>query len=244
MTMGKKRSKKSAPKADLTPSKETVGDQIHTLARAGIAAIPVVGGPAVELFNVVIAPPIRKRQQEWMELIAEGLRLLEEKQRCIVDDLKDNNAFIDTVMQASQAVVRTANEEKREALRNAVLNAALPNSPDEAKRQIFVNFVDELSSWHLRILSLFADPPKWFTDHGRIVPQWSIAGSLSQLLTMAYPELQSQREFYDITGKDLFQRGLLNTDGLHAVMSGQGAVAKRTTGFADEFLNFISDPRK
>jgi hypothetical protein len=231
-------------KGNLTPPKEAGGDHLHTLARAGISAIPVVGGPAVELFNAIIVPPIRKRQKEWMEAVAEGIRSLEEKQRCVVDDLKTNDGFIDTVMQASQAAVRTANEEKREALRNAVLNAALPNSPDEAKRQTFVNFVDELSTWHLRILSLFSNPPKWFTDHGRTAPQWSITGSLSQLLTTAYPELQNQREFYDIIGKHLFQRGLLNTEGLHTMMSGQGALAKRTTGFADEFLKFISDPRK
>lgn len=242
--MGKQHPKKRAAKGDTTPPKETLGDHLHTLVRAGISTIPVVGSPAVELFNTVIAPPIRKRQQEWMESVAEALRQLEEKQRCVVDDLKNNDAFIDTVMQASQAAVRTANEDKKDALRNAVLNAALPNPPDEDKRQLFVNLVEELTPWHLRILSLFADPPKWFAERGKAVPQWSIAGSLSQLITTAYPELQSQREFYDLIGKVLYQRGLMNTDGLHTVMSGHGALAKRTTAFADEFLKFISDPRK
>jgi len=56
-----------------------------------VSTIPFVGGPAVELFNTLIAPPIRKRQQEWMESVAEGLRRLEESQQCLVDDLKDIN---------------------------------------------------------------------------------------------------------------------------------------------------------
>ncbi len=177
-----------------------------------------------------------------MEAIASGLRELEEKRRCIVDELSTNDAFIDTVMQASQVAAQTANQEKREALRNAVLNAAMPNPPDESKRQIFVNLVETLTPWHLRILVLFDNPPMWFQKHGKQIPQWSIAGSLSQILVAAYPDLQNNREFYDILGRDLFQRGLFTIEGFHSMMSGQGALAKRTTGFAVEFIGFISNP--
>jgi len=98
------KNQRESPKGDVTPPKETAGDHIHTLARAGVSVIPVVGGPAVELFNAVIAPPIRKHQQEWMESVADGLCRLEERLECVVDDLKDNDAFIDTVMQASRAL--------------------------------------------------------------------------------------------------------------------------------------------
>ena len=226
----------------LTPPTETMGDKAHTLTRAGLAAIPYLGGSAAELFQLVLAPPLRKRQQEWMDSVAQGLRELEEKQKCVVDELKDNDAFIDTIMQASQAAVRTANEEKREALKNAVLNAALPNAPDESKQQIFVNFVDQFTVWHLRILSLFADPNGWFADHEKEPPRWGLGGSLSQILTTAFPELADQRGFYDVMGKDLFQRGLLNTDGFHTTMSGEGAMAKRTTALGDEFLSFVTAP--
>lgn len=228
----------------LVPPKESAGDHLHTLARAGILAVPIVGGPAVELFQMVIAPPVRKRQLEWMEAVSEGLHRLEEKQCCIIDELKNNDSFIDTVMQASQAAVRTANEEKREALRNAVLNAALPNAPNESKQQVFVSLVDQFTVWHLRILILFADPNGWFEINGKEVPRWSIGGSLSQTLTTAFPELETQREFYDVIGKDLHQRGLFSTDGFHTMMSGEGAMAKRTTTLGDEFLSFITAPNE
>jgi hypothetical protein len=241
--MVKKRTQRAKPHSDgLTPPVESTGDHLHMLARAGISSVPVVGSPAVELFNTIIAPPIRKRQQEWMESVAQGLRRLEEKHKCVVDELKNNDAFIDTVMQAWQAAARTAKQEKRQALRNAVLNSAGPHPPDDAKQQMFVNLVDTLTVWHLRILDLFADPSTWLSAHGKTMPQWSTGGSLSQVLTAAFPELQGQREFYDIVGKDLYQRGLLNTDGFHSMLSGQGALAKRTTAFGDEFAAFISDP--
>ncbi|MBI3469566.1 MAG: hypothetical protein HY000_41725 [Planctomycetes bacterium] len=233
---------KNRPAEKLTPPKEGAGDHLHTLTRAGLSMIPGVGGPAVELFQTVIAPPIRKRQQLWMEAVAAGLWRLEEKQRCIVEELQNNDSFIDTVMHASQAALRTADEEKRKALRNAVLNAALPNPPDAAKEQVFVNWVDQFTVWHLRILNLFASPDQWFAKHGKQPPQWSIAGSLSQLLIAAFPELANQRPLYDMIGRDLYQRGLLNTEGFHTTMSGHGAMAKRTTDLGDEFLGFIAAP--
>ena len=38
---------------------------------------------------------------------------------------------------------------------------------------------------------------------------------------------------------DLYNDGLMNTQSLHATMTGQGMVAKRTTALGDEFLSFI-----
>jgi hypothetical protein len=45
-------------KHDLIPPKEDHSDHAHTLARAGISLIPLVGGAAVEIFNSIIAPPM------------------------------------------------------------------------------------------------------------------------------------------------------------------------------------------
>lgn len=33
----------------LEPNKHSIGDAAHALAKAGLSAIPIVGGPAVEL---------------------------------------------------------------------------------------------------------------------------------------------------------------------------------------------------
>lgn len=228
---------------DLTPPKETIGDKAHALARAGIAAVPYIGSSAVEIFQLVFAPPLKRRQQEWMESVAAGLRRLEEMHQCVIENLKDNDAFIDTVLQASQVATRTAQAEKREALRNAVLNAAAPNPPDESRQQVFISLVDQFTVWHLRILALFANPSQWFADNGKEPPRWSIGGSLSQLLVIAYPELRDQRDFYDVIGTDLHQRGLFNTQGFHTMMSGQGVLEKRTTNLGDEFLHFITAPK-
>lgn len=61
----------------LTPPASSPGDKAHALARAGIGSIPLVGAAATELFQILIAPPLERRQQAWMEAVAEGLRRLE-----------------------------------------------------------------------------------------------------------------------------------------------------------------------
>ncbi len=221
---------------------ETIADHGHSLVRAGIGSIPVVGSAAVELFQSIVTPPLERRRQQWMEEVALGLRKVEEKQGCIIEDLSSNDAFIDTVMSASQAAIRTSQEEKRKALKNAVLNAALPNAPDESRQQLFVNLIDSMSPWHIRILRFFSDPVKVFRELGKQPPEYGIGSSLSQILTTAYPELEHERSLYDQIVKELHSRGLLGTDQLHTMMSGNGVYQKRTTQMGDQFLQFISEP--
>ena len=142
--------------------KAGAGNIAHIVAKAGLSTIPIIGGSAAEIFSAIIVPPLSKRRDEWVESIANGLKAIEEK----VDDfnieaLSQNEMFITTVMHASQAAIRNHQKEKLEALRNAVLNAALPNAPEEDIQLMFLNFVDSLTPWHLRILKFFDNPQEW-----------------------------------------------------------------------------------
>lgn len=228
----------------LLPPKADPGDHVHTLARAGISSLPYVGGAAVELFQMLVTPPLERRRLEWMKSVGEGLNKLEEKYGNIIDDLKSNEQFIDTTMQASQAAIRTSQREKKDALRNAVLNAALLHAPDESRQQMFVGWVDSYTPWHLRMLRLFANPRSWYQDNGRQPPQYHLSSTLSGLLTDAYPDLKSERPFYDKVAKDLYNDDLIKSDDLHVMMSASGAFEMRATPLGEEFLRFICDPLK
>ena len=37
--------------------RKTVGDVVHTLVKAVVSAVPVVGSPAAEIFAAIVAPP-------------------------------------------------------------------------------------------------------------------------------------------------------------------------------------------
>ncbi len=225
------------------PPKRTVGDIAHALVKGAIGSVPPVGGFAAEVFGIVIAPPLDKRRSDWMDQIGEGLRALEGKVEGFrIEELSSNDAFISIVMHASQAAVRNHQTEKREALRNAVLNVAIGNAPEDDLQLMFLNWVDSFTTWHLRILRLFQTP----VEHGKKVgfspDQISYVGSPSDLLERCYSDLQGKRVIYDQIVSELHSRGLLGIDSLHSGMTGQGVFAKRTIELGDQFLNFITSP--
>lgn len=216
----------------IEPPKQSKGDAAHALVKAGLSAIPVVGGPAVELFQHLVQPPLDRRRNEWMADVGEKLKELEDRGVDLAE-LAEREEFVSAVMHASQIALRTHRSEKREALRNAILNVALGQSPGEALEHMFFDWVDSLSVLHLQILQLFQNPAP---------PPGMSMGGLGSVLEHNMPNLRGSRHIYDLIWKDLSTRGLVNTDSLHVTMSGSGLGAKRTTDIGDAFLRFISEP--
>ena len=216
-------------------------DHALTAVRAALSMIPVAGGPAAELFNAIVTPPLTKRRDEWLNSLAEDLVSLQKKVEGItVESLSNNEAFITAVMHATQAAVRNHQEEKIVALRNAVLHVASNTSPDEDLQMIFLNFIDIATPWHLRILKFLQDPRKFGVAKGITYPTWSMGG-VSTVLQHTFPEIAGRRPFYDKIVNDLEAEGLVNggVSMLHTTMSESGMFAKRTTEMGDMFLAFI-----
>jgi len=227
---------------NLEKPKSGKGDTVHTIVKASIAAIPYIGGPAAELFAAIIQPPLTKRRDEWIEYIAEGLKLLEEKfENFKIEDLSQNEMFITIVLHASQSALRNHQKEKLAALRNAVLNATLSDSPDEDIQLMFLDFIDSLTPWHLRILKFFDNPMAWGRKNNITYQNWSF-GAPSTLLESTFSELSGRRNFYDQIIKDLFNRGLMNIEALHLTMSVNGMFESRTSLMGKDFLKFIESP--
>ena len=149
------------------PKQTTAGDVGHALVKAAIGTVPYAGSAASELFTMIVAPPFQRRQADWMESVGAKFLELENRQAGIRDELQNDPGFIDTLLQASQAAGRTSNEEKRSALLNAVMNSVAGDRPDDARRQMFVNLIDEFTPWHLRLLALAANPVRWYELRGR-----------------------------------------------------------------------------
>ncbi|MDO8736408.1 MAG: hypothetical protein Q7K29_04925 [Thermoleophilia bacterium] len=224
---------------DLKPPSKTKGDVAHTLVKSGLSAIPIVGGPASELFAAIVMPPLERRRITWMEEVGQELKRLHEEKGIDLESLRENEEFIDIVMAASTAALKTANKEKRLALKNAIINVASGQSPEESQAQVFISFVDQFTEWHLKILMLFQDPKAWAEarkhDFGSLY-----SSSLATTLTSAYPELAERRSFYDQIWRDLRQRGLVSTDSLAGMVTADGALQKYTTDLGDAFLAFIA----
>lgn len=223
----------------LDPDLEPVSEKVHRLARMGISALPLVGGPLMEIFNSVLESPLNKRRTETMIQIGEVINTLIEKHVLTEEDLQENEAFISTVSEVCAISLRNHQSEKLEALRNAVKNSALPSCPSDDHRQMFLNFVDVCTVTHIKILHVFYDPKEWFASRNIQMPSWGM-GAVSTVLELALPELVGHAETYTIIWKDLFQRGLLTTDGLNIAMSRDGMIGGRTTKLGAELIKFLS----
>ena len=184
---------------------------------------------------------LEKRRVEWMNDIENRLQKLEERGGLNLEDLRNNENFVTTLFQASQAAIRDHQSEKREALRNAVVNAALPHAPEESLQQHFINLIDTFTVWHLRLLDLFSDPRAWFQRNNATLPS---ASSLEQLIMTAWPELQDHSDFLKVIVDELAAKGLLSSGGnmLRTMMSPGGVLDKRTTKMGDSFLKFVKAP--
>jgi hypothetical protein len=225
-------------KEDLEPS---AGDYAHAGVRAGLSIAPFLGAPLAEFFSMVIAPPLEKRRDAWLVEIFSRLKNLEERVDGFkLENLAENEVFISTLLYATQVAMRTHQEEKMTALRNAVINSAFRPSIDENLQLMFLNLVDRYTRWHLIILHFLDDPREYGKRHSISYASWSSGGTAS-VLEYAIPEMKGRRQFYDQIVKMLFSDGLLNSETfMHTTMTVEGMFASRTSEIGKRFLGFIS----
>ena len=206
-------------------------DIAHAIVKAALASVPVAGGALAELMQMFIGPAVDKRREAWMRrvaaklttLLANGLR---------ADRLQQDDRFISAVLQTTLIAQRTHNEEKLEALYNALWNIVTTQTPDEALESIFLGYVDSFTEWHIRILRLYQQP----SVNAAMV-------ELDQIVETAYPELKGRPEIYDTVWQDLLQKGLVNMSSLHGSIGQMTSITgRRSTPLGDRFLQFISDP--
>jgi len=211
--------------------KPTSGDALHTFAKAGLSAIPIVGGPAAELFAYVVVPPLTKRRDEWLQLIADGLKALEEKvENFSIESLSKNEAFVTMLLEASHLAVRSHEREKIESLRNAVLNAAL-EAPEEHAQAILLQFLAVATPWHLRVLTFYQSPDAYLKKAGITL---NTGDYLSHFVSRVFKELEGNEAFRLQIERDLLHYGLLLPE--HAWYS------ERTTNTGDKVLKLIASP--
>ena len=223
----------------LQPPEPKKSDAGYAVAKGVVGSLPLVGAIGAELFGLLIQEPYEKRSREWMTAVGDALAELRDNGRISAEALRNDPAFTDTVIAATQIAIRTHNEDKRKALHNAILNSALPSAPDESIRQWFLRLVDEFTARHLQLLDLFDDPVAWQDRHNCKIPKLEMGG-LSHIIRHAYPGMQ--RGLYDQWWRDLYARGLVSPDTLHTTRTGRSLTDSQTTPLGKQFLGFIRAP--
>lgn len=219
-------------------NKTTPEDIGYAAIKAALGSIPLVGSAASELLGLIVASPLEKRKTMFLSEIGERIITLENEGRFHLEDLSSNPQFLDTVLQATSYALKTSDEEKVKAFKNAIINTALDKAPEKIISEIFLTLTDNFTAWHIRTLHFFNNPAGWFASANRKRPHYN-GSSLTVILLHAYPEMQGQRQLVEMVFGDLRRAGLLHQGDLVEPMWGLGLMSSRTTDLGKKFLAFI-----
>jgi len=224
------------------PGKSTGREIVERAVEAGLGSVPLVGAALAVTFVTALSWRLEQRREQWFTELAEAVEELGKR----VDDfdlesLADNDLFVDAVVSATRTIEHTHQEEKISALRNAVLNSVAPDAPDADTQAIFLNLIDRFTPSHLRLLTLWDDPPAWFASKVLVPPKAGMAGSRTQTVEAGLPEMQGRKDFYTLVASELGSAGML-TASLIGMVSPTSLMDRLTTDFGRQFVRFIGPP--
>lgn len=209
-------------------SKSNVLDIVEIAGKTVLSAIPVGGALITAVYDAVKGNVLSRRQEEWKKVLEERLSNLEDT----LDNIGNNELFTTALIKTTEIAMRTAKEEKRLYLANAVVNTTSLDLNEE-KLIVFLDLLDKYTISHIKIINFFFKPSRF----EGVSSSSYMMGSPKTPLFDIYPELDN--DLFNKIYNDLYTDGMVNTKDLNCTMTGAGIIAKRTTPLGDEFLDFI-----
>ena len=211
-------------------------DKLQQVAKAGMNLVPFAGGTAAELVDLVVTPSLERRRVAWWNKLGEAVQYVLDE-GVDLDDLKEDEAFVSTVLHASRIAMGTHIEEKLELLKACIVNMAMPESPPDFLAMRFLRFVEELDPEHFLLLTYAIDPPGWYEANGLGKPNL-YAGAPRTLLEQA--GLGLGETVRNVALQDLHDRGLADTGSMGVMMTGSGAWGPFATALGHQLLDFVT----
>ncbi|NES08351.1 MAG: hypothetical protein F6K22_39755 [Okeania sp. SIO2F4] len=126
-------------------------DKNYNAGKGLVGAIPVVGSLLVPFYETYIKEPSSQRLHNFLEELVQELLILKQQ----IDSVSfDDPTFQTTFKKAIRIAECEHQQEKLEALRNAVLNSAIPNSFKDDIQAIFLRWIDEFTVSHIRLFRI------------------------------------------------------------------------------------------
>lgn len=237
----------------LEPPTSNGGDVALAIIKGVVQAFPFVGGLGSEVLALVVKAPLQKRQEYWMRAVGVAIRELSEKTGRSFENLGNDEQFISAVLHATQAALRSHQEEKLTALRNAVVNSAFSKT-DSDLQLMFLGFIDSFGQTHIRVLKFAQDPARWLQAQHlsrwlhhkgpHLVEGWDKIEPLhQQFLRAILPDVKQRYEFYTQIIQDLMDSGLIRK-GIGFEIGHLDATPESIsiTELGNAFLRFIDPP--
>jgi len=221
---------------------------------ASIAGGITIGNPFLALggasavFASVLSPILNDRREDWFQKLFKDYEKLVKK----VDSFDFEKTIrdpkvTDALIQTSLIAIKTHQEEKRKFLRNAMLNISQGFETNENMNNVFIQYVDELTTTHVRILKFLYEQKnelKEMIDKHSDNPQDSLEkedNSLIDYLIEKFPEVKGRHNFYL---RDLLNKGLVNTQQMFLGILFVNIIQNGVTEDGKAFLQFIQNPIK
>lgn len=231
--------------ADSVPDRHPVVGGMGIAVFAALSAVPVVGGPAVEIASGILAFRQTGRQHEFNVAVAAALQSVVERLDGLTPaSIVESDEFMAAYERASRAAAEAASAEKRARLAAALRHAGPWSSILELRRTQFLEFVVRFGDLHFAMLQFFADPRGWLRAN---VPDWeepraSGMSSIGALLGEYYfPDVHGWQETVSPVLAELKAAGLLDNAPLSTGMTPEGTVQQRTKPLGHELIAFVQE---
>lgn len=217
------------PKNHIPPLKKS--DEIALAFTRGLISELPGGGLLLEVGSVVVP----ERYKRFFRATKSDLAKLIEAGKVTQEDLMHNENFHSVLLSAAMIAVRNHQEEKLEMLRNAVLNAALPDAPEDDIQAMYLSYLDRLTPWHVRILKFFDIPRE----------RSAYIEGVAAVLEKEFPDLQGKSSFCMSIMADLESLNLITNDLTGASFTKYAERSEDnviTTNSGREVLKYIASP--
>ena len=166
--------------------KNSDSDKLYNGAKAVINFLPG-GSLASYIYETYVKYPANQRLDNFLLNLVEAIKEIEDK---VESFSADSPIFQTALISTLGTAMRHHQEKELEALRNTVLNAGLPNAPEADIQRMFLNWLDEFTSWHLMLLKYLHE------------------GTYNDLQVVRH-DLDGKRPFYNQVLQDLNAKGLI-----------------------------------
>jgi hypothetical protein len=209
------------------------------------------------IVNNLIISPATQRRDKWIDdYLSKAVQTIAEKATpSVIENLSTNEPFLTVVLQATSIALRNHQEEKLEALRNAIINSVLPNAPDESLQLIFLNFIDSFMPCHLIMMDFIDNPTDWCRKNNIRISELMNRFRYNDIdkyinhfdfLEEIFPGIKNNSYIYEQALEDITAKGLLISSdggqkvsgvGIHILDLHKSAVSLSNTG--KQFIDFI-----
>jgi hypothetical protein len=216
-------------------------DHIVNIIKAGINAVPGVGGVISSLIDDYIPKVKEERLRKLLENLSKDAQTLGEKLSQVQEGYVHTEEYAFLFERCFKNAMENYHEEKLRAYRAIMLNSLLPDAPDEDRKIFYLALAEALTPLHIRVLRVLGDPVSFDMATGnRVGTGGGLATSRMAIMRKLFPEYPE--ELLESIWNDLRLRELIGVGDLRTTITDKGIhqMEGLLTTLGNQFIRFIT----